>query len=281
MDEWAAGLWTWMEEVLCARKKAINIKILGRMVSGTNRTILGTNGTLPGTNWDLPPGQSGLFLLKSTFFWPPKILIVPRSHPLRPFVFGTFFNKGGNRRFLDYQLREGIISIVLWNLRPIIFGVKQYSRGNGKGGIPHRRDRYNVCLRWCRDTRTVTRVRHHLLYWGTTKSAQHLRDSTVAVRRAQSITVPSSPVTRKCSSPGLRSPPFKKKTDTLETVSGRFLHWGFLSVRNFAQKKWGLRRKEFGRFGLPAFHRILVSTTGLDSFPEASIVFQSSFFQWW
>ena len=31
------------------------------------------------------------------------------------------------------------------------------------GGIPHRRERYNVCPQWCRDTGTVTRVRHHLL----------------------------------------------------------------------------------------------------------------------
>ena len=35
--------------------------------------------------------------------------------------------------------------------------------GNGRGGIPHPGERYNVCPRWCRDTRTVTRVRHHLL----------------------------------------------------------------------------------------------------------------------
>ena len=31
------------------------------------------------------------------------------------------------------------------------------------GGIPHPGERYNVCLQWCRDTRTVTRVRHHIL----------------------------------------------------------------------------------------------------------------------
>ena len=28
---------------------------------------------------------------------------------------------------------------------------------------PHPGERYNVCTQWCRDTRTVTRVRHHLL----------------------------------------------------------------------------------------------------------------------
>ena len=35
--------------------------------------------------------------------------------------------------------------------------------GNGRGGIPHPGERYNVSPRWCRDTRTVTQVRHHLL----------------------------------------------------------------------------------------------------------------------
>ena len=41
--------------------------------------------------------------------------------------------------------------------------------GNGRGGIPHCRGRCNVCPQWCRDTRTVTRVRRHLLCWGMTK----------------------------------------------------------------------------------------------------------------
>ena len=44
---------------------------------------------------------------------------------------------------------------------------------------------------------------------GRPKSAQQLRDSTVAARRVQSVTVPSSRVSRECRSPGLRSPPFK------------------------------------------------------------------------
>ena len=35
--------------------------------------------------------------------------------------------------------------------------------GIGRGGIPHPGERYNVCPQWCRDTQTVTRVRHHLL----------------------------------------------------------------------------------------------------------------------
>ena len=44
---------------------------------------------------------------------------------------------------------------------------------------------------------------------GRPKSAQQLRDSTVAARRAQSVTVPSSRVSCECRSPRLRSPPFK------------------------------------------------------------------------
>ena len=33
----------------------------------------------------------------------------------------------------------------------------------GGGGVPHSRERYNVCPQGCRDIRTVTRVRHPLL----------------------------------------------------------------------------------------------------------------------
>ena len=44
---------------------------------------------------------------------------------------------------------------------------------------------------------------------GRPKSARQSRDSTVAARRVQSVTVPSSRVSRECRSPGLRSPPFK------------------------------------------------------------------------
>ena len=44
---------------------------------------------------------------------------------------------------------------------------------------------------------------------GRPKSAQQSRDSTVAARSVQSVTVPSSRVSRECRSPGLRSPPFK------------------------------------------------------------------------
>ena len=45
---------------------------------------------------------------------------------------------------------------------------------------------------------------------GRPKPARQLRDGTVAARRAQSVTVPSSRVTRECRSPRLRSPPFTK-----------------------------------------------------------------------
>ena len=39
-------------------------------------------------------------------------------------------------------------------------------------------------------------------------------------------------------------------------------------VRTFAlPKKWGPQRKDFGgRYGFPGFHRVFVSTTGLESF---------------
>ena len=42
---------------------------------------------------------------------------------------------------------------------------------------------------------------------GRPKSARQSRDSTVAARRVQSVTVPSSWVSRECRSPGLRPPP--------------------------------------------------------------------------
>ena len=42
---------------------------------------------------------------------------------------------------------------------------------------------------------------------GRRKSARQSRDSTVAARSVQSVTVPSSRVSRECRSPGLRSPP--------------------------------------------------------------------------
>ena len=38
-------------------------------------------------------------------------------------LFCTLFNRGGTEALLDYQGR-GIISIVRWNLRPVISGVE-------------------------------------------------------------------------------------------------------------------------------------------------------------
>ena len=40
-------------------------------------------------------------------------------------LFCTLFNRGGKTEgLLDYQGRAGIISIVRWTLRPVIFGAK-------------------------------------------------------------------------------------------------------------------------------------------------------------
>ena len=55
---------------------------------------------------------------------------------------------------------------------------------------------------------------------GRPKSARQLRDSTVAARRVQSVTVPSSRVSRECRSPGLRSPPLKMPDSS--ALWGRF-----------------------------------------------------------
>ena len=38
-------------------------------------------------------------------------------------LFCTLFNRGGNRRGFRLPGRAGIMSIVRWNLRPVIFGV--------------------------------------------------------------------------------------------------------------------------------------------------------------
>ena len=48
---------------------------------------------------------------------------------------------------------------------------------------------------------------------------QNLRDNTVAARRVQSVTIPSSRVSRECRSPGLRSPPFKNARQNIEEKS--------------------------------------------------------------
>ena len=54
---------------------------------------------------------------------------------------------------------------------------------------------------------------------GRPKSARQSRDSTVATRSVQSVTVLSSRVSRECRSPGLRSPPFKnaRRKDHIHT----------------------------------------------------------------
>ena len=48
--------------------------------------------------------------------------------PCVPFCY-TLYNRGGNRRvetegLLDHQGRAGTLSIVQWNLRPVVFGVE-------------------------------------------------------------------------------------------------------------------------------------------------------------
>ena len=51
-----------------------------------------------------------------------KFRAIPRLYPLRSLVC-TFFKRLEAEGLLDYQGRAGIISIVRWNLRPVIFGV--------------------------------------------------------------------------------------------------------------------------------------------------------------
>ena len=43
-------------------------------------------------------------------------------------LFCTLFSKGGNRRAFRLPGWAGIISIVRWNLRPVIFGVDRSPR---------------------------------------------------------------------------------------------------------------------------------------------------------
>ena len=52
-----------------------------------------------------------------------KFCAVPHLYPLR-FLVCTLFNKGGSRGAFRLPGRAGIISIVRWNLRPVIFGVE-------------------------------------------------------------------------------------------------------------------------------------------------------------
>ena len=53
---------------------------------------------------------------------------VPRRTSLAPLAFLCFvlcFSRGGTEGLFDYQGREGIISIVRWNLRPVICGAEK------------------------------------------------------------------------------------------------------------------------------------------------------------
>ena len=52
-----------------------------------------------------------------------KFCVVPRSYPLRSLVLCFGFVGVDAEGLLDYQEWAGIISIVRWNLRPVIFGV--------------------------------------------------------------------------------------------------------------------------------------------------------------
>ena len=63
---------------------------------------------------------------------------------------------------------------------------------------------------------------------GRPKSAQESRDSRVAARRVQSVTVPSSRVSRECRSPGLRSPPGSER-ESVDHICGdamKLIHAG-------------------------------------------------------
>ena len=61
-----------------------------------------------------------------------KFRVAPRSHPLRP-LFVLCFLGVETEGLLDYQERAGIISIVQWNLRPVIFG--EVTFGSCKGTV--------------------------------------------------------------------------------------------------------------------------------------------------
>ena len=81
--------------------------------------------------------------------------------------------------------------------------------GNGRGGF-HTRVRGTMFVRNGAVTPGPSRKCDITFFVkGRPKSARQSRDSTVAARSVQSVTVPSSRVSRECRSPGLRSPPFK------------------------------------------------------------------------
>ena len=56
-----------------------------------------------------------------------KFRAVPRSYPLRSLVLLCLIGVE-TEGLLDFQGRAGIISIVRWNLRPVIFGVDRRTR---------------------------------------------------------------------------------------------------------------------------------------------------------
>ena len=51
-----------------------------------------------------------------------KYRVVPRAHPLSPFVFAFLLGLEA-KGLLDFQERHGITSVVQWSLHPVIFGV--------------------------------------------------------------------------------------------------------------------------------------------------------------
>ena len=80
--------------------------------------------------------------------------------------------------------------------------------GNGRGGGFHTPVRGTMFVRDGAVTPGPSRECDITFFVkGRPKSARQSRDSTVAARRVQSVTVPSSRVSRECRSPGLRSPP--------------------------------------------------------------------------
>ena len=64
---------------------------------------------------------------------------------------------------------------------------------------------------------------------GRPNSARQSRDSTVAALRVESVTVPSSRVSRECRSPGLRSPPSLKKCPILHQIKRKAFVFKFAS----------------------------------------------------
>ena len=61
---------------------------------------------------------------------------------------------------------------------------------------------------------------------GRPKSARQARDSTVAARRVQSVTVPSSRVSRECCSPQVKVPPPLKLPDWFASTGYFHSHFG-------------------------------------------------------